>query len=425
MVSSILVNVAEDAELRLINSLSDSAGELFQQKCSACFAEGDVSNLLTAIFTSTSAIETLMNIEAKNELIAAVSLLSSMIQKVDNTEDRERVTMLLTDALCAGPYDELRMTERKITMISVLYNMFEIKQKCMLLNRMLQLAGNHSDVLLQPESILGRLISSPTNGSSTLNTVVVSTPQPPIVALLDSWKGYVSAAERRTLFSTICTILPESDRRKQFLLLMLVETYTEAASVDEAGIVAAKEATIGAIRDPVSLFRYQRDLLSRPAVEALRQSDADLHALLTVFQEGTVSDYEAFISSKGDDAAQVLSKWGLDHLTCLRYVRIFSLCSLTVGQEAIQYSEISNALHLTELDQVESWVIAAVSSGLLQAKMDQLAQIVMVERCVVRKFDMDQWKNLQSKLTVWKDHVGSILAALKQNQDTVLAVKQS
>jgi translation initiation factor 3 subunit M len=48
--------------------------------------------------------------------------------------------------------------------------------------------------------------------------------------------------------------------------------------------------------------------------------------------------------------------------------------------------------------------------------MDQLAQKVMVERCIVRKFDMDQWKALQSRLVLWKQNVGSVLATLKQSQ---------
>jgi len=64
---------------------------------------------------------------------------------------------------------------------------------------------------------------------------------------------------------------------------------------------------------------------------------------------------------------------------------------------------------------VESWVIAAVSSGLLSAKMDQLQNKVVVQRCVVRKFDMEQCKAVQTRLHAWKKNVGGILEAYRQS----------
>ena len=97
-------------------------------------------------------------------------------------------------------------------------------------------------------------------------------------------------------------------------------------------------------------------------------------------------------------------------------MKILSLCSLAADQEEIPYKNVAQALQLPSEDQVESWVIAAVSSGLLAAKMDQLQQKVLVERSIVRKFDMEQWRVLQSELTLWKNNVRGILEAFKQSQ---------
>ena len=94
-------------------------------------------------------------------------------------------------------------------------------------------------------------------------------------------------------------------------------------------------------------------------------------------------------------------------------MRILSLCSLAAEHEEIPYSVVAETLQLTESGDVEKWVIAAVSSGLVSAKMDQLQEKVMVERSVVRKFDMEQWKALQSRLHLWKQNVGGILEAYK------------
>jgi hypothetical protein len=97
-------------------------------------------------------------------------------------------------------------------------------------------------------------------------------------------------------------------------------------------------------------------------------------------------------------------------------MKILSLCSLAADQEEIPYSSVAQALQLSSEDQVESWVIAAVSSGLLAAKMDQLQRKVLVERSIVRKFDIEQWKALQTELTLWKNNVRGILEAFKQSQ---------
>ena len=95
-------------------------------------------------------------------------------------------------------------------------------------------------------------------------------------------------------------------------------------------------------------------------------------------------------------------------------MRILSFCSLAAEHEEIPYSVVAETLQ-TPVEDVEKWVIAAVSSGLLSAKMDQLQQKVMVERSVVRKFDMEQWKALQARLHLWKQNVGGILEAYKQS----------
>lgn len=137
--------------------------------------------------------------------------------------------------------------------------------------------------------------------------------------------------------------------------------------------------------------------------------------MLTIFQEGKLQDYNAYVKENGGESA-VLEPFGLSSDDCVRYMRILSTCSLAAEHEEIPYSTIAKTLQLDSEDDVESWVIAAVSSKLLDAKMDQLEQKVMVERAVVRKFDIEQWKALQSRLNLWKKNVSDILEGFKQTQ---------
>ena len=163
----------------------------------------------------------------------------------------------------------------------------------------------------------------------------------------------------------------------------------------------------------MTLFEQQRHVLSLPAIQALKEKSATLLELLNIVQEGKLEDYYSFIQSNG--GVGILEQFeGVTPENCVRYMRILSLCSVACEHEEIPYQVVADTLQ-TDLKDVELWVIAAVSSGLLTAKMDQLQGKVVVERCVVRKFDMDQWKSLQSRLHLWKQNVGRILDAYRQN----------
>lgn len=94
-------------------------------------------------------------------------------------------------------------------------------------------------------------------------------------------------------------------------------------------------------------------------------------------------------------------------------MRILSLCSLASEHEEIPYEVVAQTLQTTPAE-VEKWVIAGVSSGLLSAKMDQLKEKVIVESSVVRKFDIEQWKAMQARLQQWKRNVSSVLDAYRQ-----------
>lgn len=47
------------------------------------------------------------------------------------------------------------------------------------------------------------------------------------------------------------------------------------SQVDSQGLAAAKEAAIGAIRDPVTLFIQQRGMLTMPAIQALESQSGE------------------------------------------------------------------------------------------------------------------------------------------------------
>jgi len=394
--SSALVNVVDGAELCLVRLLADSAapGSIrtgFVQDCETCIAHSDATRLIQTIVSEQGAIAALVSLN--DEAVSAISLLAACLDRVE-LPNSANMLIQLADSIIAISAASSGATTKAISLLATLYNMrSNSAEKVALLVKMIRLAATDTGDLLEADnSVLGKCMDPAQ-----------------LTKMLDEWK--VPQAGRRELFRAAADGSKNSPNARQQFTLLVAETYSNS-DIDGSGLEAAKQAAIGAIRDPVSLFVQQRKILSLPAIQALESKDAPLFALLKIFQEGKLEDYHSYIKSKGGDSA--LAQWNLSAEDCSRHMRILSLCSLAAQHEEIPYSVVAETLQ-TDPGNVEKWVIAAVTSGLLSAKMDQLQEKVMVERSVVRKFDMEQWKALQSRLHLWKQNVSGILESYKQS----------
>ena len=187
---------------------------------------------------------------------------------------------------------------------------------------------------------------------------------------------------------------------------------THKSQLDNNATSAARESSIYAIRDPINLFSTQRRILSLSAIQSLSKSDPPLYDLLKIFMEGKLQDYRDFTSMP--DKASVFTTYDLSEQECMKNMCLLSLVSLAGEHEEIPYSAIASTLSVNE-DEVEQWVIKAVSSGLMEAKMDQLRKVVLVERCAARQFGMKEWTALKSRLDTWKVNVKSVLDSLEKS----------
>jgi translation initiation factor 3 subunit M len=65
------------------------------------------------------------------------------------------------------------------------------------------------------------------------------------------------------------------------------------------------------------------------------------------------------------------------------------------------------------LDEVETWVVHAITVGLIDARMDQLSKTVTVTRSVKREFTTTQWKELKDRLDGWANNISSMLKSIE------------
>jgi len=344
-------------------------------------------------------MDALFALDPVEEAVSAFSLLAALLDRVGSDRPDEEAGLAKELADTVGNNESYDVTKR-IAMLCALYNLrSDGAEKTLLLARIVQLSASSDPKSLCPGQPLGDLLEADN-----------------IMSMMASWA--VPKKEQRFLFRKVVDGVGAGGEKslllkRQRYLLLLVESYTDESEIDEEALTAAKDASVGAIQDPVALFTEQRGMLVMPAIVGLGNNPAtkQLHALLQIFQEGKLQDYDAFVTNN----SPTLTEYGLSNDDCVRYMRLLSLCSLAAEHEEIPYGAIASTLHVKD-EEVESWVIAAVSSGLLSAKMDQLQQVVMVERCAVRKFGMEQWKMLQTRLNDWKRNVKGVLDGLKQSQ---------
>lgn len=74
----------------------------------------------------------------------------------------------------------------------------------------------------------------------------------------------------------------------------------------------------------------------------------------------------------------------------------------------LTYTSVADALRV-DVSEVEFWVMQAIGSGLINAKMDQAREVVAVSMCAERDFGQKQWNRLHSSLVDWRDCIRSLL----------------
>lgn len=167
---------------------------------------------------------------------------------------------------------------------------------------------------------------------------------------------------------------------------------------------------------------FQCDMLDMVSVQKL-QGDAalgPLFTLLSLMLTGKLADYLSFQKAN----TQLISKLNLSHDDIVTKMRLMSLAALGSESQSgeIPYALVKDTLQIND-DEVETWVVRAISLKLLEAKIDQLREMVVFSRCTQRVFGEAQWLDLQSKLQQWKVNMGSVCKMLHNTRMSGLAVE--
>ncbi|KAK9272338.1 hypothetical protein L1049_002709 [Liquidambar formosana] len=236
-----------------------------------------------------------------------------------------------------------------------------------------------------------------------------------IDSFLKEWN--IGVSDQRELFLTISNVLRDSKSSAKDSFKFLTKYLATFSGEDAFTMSEAKEEAVRTIIEFVKApDMFQCDLLDMPAVGQLDKDAkyALVYQLLKIFLTQRLDAYLDFQAAN----STLLKSYGLVHEDCITKMRLMSLVDLgsdECGQ--IPYALIKDTLRIND-DEVELWVVKAITAKLIDCKMDQMNQIVIVSRCSERMFGQHQWQTLRTKLATWRGNIANVISTIQANKIT-------
>mmetsp|Transcript_9855 Transcript_9855/g.13376 ORF Transcript_9855/g.13376 Transcript_9855/m.13376 type:complete len:414 (-) Transcript_9855:209-1450(-) len=220
------------------------------------------------------------------------------------------------------------------------------------------------------------------------------------------WELDVKAC--RALYLALAELFKDVASRDHFSFLVKYLATFEGCEVGpeeiEAEVVAAAAEFIAA----PDVFHC--DLLDMACVRTLHKHSkaGPIFSLLSIMLTGKQEDYSKLVK----DHPKLLAEHSLNADEVMGKMRLMSLAALGAeatmsGGGSIPFTEVQRCLGVAE-DQVEAWVVKAISLKLLEAKMDQVNAQLVISRTTHRVFGQPQWQELKDRMTTWKDNLNSV-----------------
>ncbi|KAL3525839.1 hypothetical protein ACH5RR_014211 [Cinchona calisaya] len=234
-------------------------------------------------------------------------------------------------------------------------------------------------------------------------------------SFLREWN--LGVKDQRELFLTISNVLKENKSYVKDSFKFLTRYLATFSGEDAHDMNEAKEEAVQAIVDFVKApDMFQCDLLDMPAVAQLANdaNHALVYQLLKIFLTQRLDAYLDFQAAN----SSLLKSYGLVHEDCIDKMKLLSLVDLASSESGqVPYSLIKDTLQI-DGDEVESWVVKAITARLIDCKIDQMNEIVIVRRGTERVFGLHQWEILRTKLATWRTNIANVISSVQANKIT-------
>jgi translation initiation factor 3 subunit M len=237
----------------------------------------------------------------------------------------------------------------------------------------------------------------------------------PYLDFLDSWmvdwegSGGVKLDDKRTLFLDLSGYMRTLGKRVDAFLYLkryaqLFQGVKDAAELSKEKV---ESSTIQLLKDALqlpSVIQFD-DILAFDTVKALNKGKhAKLIELCKLFLNGDVKDLDNF--HKKDE--KVFKDYDVNYQEAKSKIRLLTLATKVHGKSEIALSDVAKALEESE-DNVETWVVRALSEGVIDGRIDQLNHKVLVKSAFQREFGKNEWAFLDAKLVQWTENLDHVI----------------
>ena len=195
---------------------------------------------------------------------------------------------------------------------------------------------------------------------SSLMTLV----QPHLIKIdrfVDSW-GQIPISELSSFIQSLLTLNISNNKKANLIFRLLAEGGLEGESADQI---------ISKLIETTTEFDFS-DLMSLPG---FHKSTDLVQSLIRHLSSSSIQEIESFWSRESSN----LTSKGFVKSKLIESGRIAGIVKLAKASCKVTFQEIAARLDLTE-EEVDLWVVRAISGGLVQGKIDTISKIVTFEK---------------------------------------------
>ncbi|KAG1347778.1 eukaryotic translation initiation factor 3 subunit M [Cocos nucifera] len=350
-----------------------------------CMVMGRWLDLASLMLTSADLIVSRVS---EKDLECIFSVICNLVTRASTPDEELEMAKLISAKVVQQPND------RPTWCLKILFNLYNL------------LENAHSRFL-----VYSKALNLAASGKVT-ESIIPSFKK--IDSFLQEWN--IGKTDQRELFLTISNILKDKSLVKDSFafLTKYLATFSGTGGESYAMNEAKEEAVRAVIEFVKSPDIFQCDLLDMPAVGQLEKDGkyALVYQLLKIFLAQRLDAYLDFHAAN----STLLKSYGLVHEDCIMKMRLMSLLDLSSNESGeIPYSVIKDTLRITD-EEVEYWVVKAITSKLLDCKVDQMNEIVVMSRHTEGVFGLSQWQSLHSKLEAWRGNIANAISTIKANK---------
>eukprot|EP00731_Ephydatia_muelleri_P006544 Em0003g792a len=220
---------------------------------------------------------------------------------------------------------------------------------------------------------------------------------------VDGWS--LSQSDKRALYKLLWEAYEHVNLQlaTKFLVELLKTYSASSAQEEEEPQRLVEHAIVLAIADGRQLVFD--DLLTLPVVKAVQSKK--IYQLFDIFVRERLSAFEKFYKEN----KSFVDDLGLKYDECVRKMRLLTLASLAEECRDIPFATLTAELNLPA-EELEMFVVEAIGMRLIEARVNQVMQRVVITKSVYRTLTTDHWKLLHKRLSVWKQNIHAVKSSL-------------